>query len=151
MQVIPEGDTKAIGARLRGVPREAFVDALIAQLSEEARQNPLYTFEKLRNWVEIIAGIFGIAKGYEPDGTVGTYDAFYGAKAPEPVVCDDETWRDVWIGEWKDFVHAAPATSLSVESSARCHYLPGTHETFTRPEHLFAFQKTINEALAQPV
>ncbi|KAI9740209.1 MAG: putative NRPS-like protein biosynthetic cluster [Cirrosporium novae-zelandiae] len=91
---------------------------------------------KLERWAHVAASMQGLARGYEPQGSVDTLDVFVAIPLPA-VAKDKQDWIDNKLSHWKDFVRSPP----------RFHDVDGAHYTMLSPENIQSFQKTLKSAM----
>ena len=94
------------------------------------------TSEALYNWANLAFALQGIAKEYEPRGTVACMDVFY-ATPLAAVAQSKKEWLEGPLSKWRDFVREAP----------RYHEVDGAHYTMISPEHVQRFAKKLKSAL----
>lgn len=94
--------------------------------------------EKLDWWAGIAEQIQGLARNYDPSGSVACMDVFYAVPiyriSPQR---DKQGWLQNEMMNWTKFSR----------TPVRYHDSPGTHHTMVDPENVFVFQKILREAM----
>ena len=94
------------------------------------------TSEALCNWANLAFALQGIAKEYEPKGSVALMDVFY-AIPLAAVAQSKKEWVEGPLSKWQDFVKEVP----------RYHEVDGAHYTMISPENVQRFAKKLKLVL----
>ena len=109
----------------------------IVQIADPARMTELsLTPQALANWANLAFALQGIARDYEPSGSVAAIDVFYAV--PLAAVAQSKAeWVNGPLSKWKDYCRTRP----------RFHDVDGAHYTMIGPAHVYQFQKKLKIAL----
>lgn len=136
LDIITETTASELSAPLRSLNKEEAL-AHVVKIANPTRMAELsLTSEALYNWANIAFALQGIAKEYEPRGTVACMDVFY-ATPLAAVAQSKKEWLEGPLSKWRDFVGEAP----------RYHEVDGAHYTMISPEHVQRFAKKLKSAL----
>ena len=115
---------------LRGVDRSQALERVVGDVAAPARMAELsLTPDALAHWA-------GVARDYEPGGTVGAMDVFY-CVPPAAVASSKEEWLVHHMSQWAGFCR----------TEVRFHDVGGSHYTMIGPEHVGGFQRKLRLAL----
>ena len=136
LDIVTETTASELSAPLHSLTKEqALVN--VVKIANPTRMAELsLTSEALYNWANLAFALQGIAKEYEPTGTVASMDVFY-ATPLAAVAQSKKEWVEGPLSKWRDFVREAP----------RYHEVDGAHYTMISPEHVQRFAKTLKSAL----
>ena len=134
--IITEQRSEELTAGLRPLAKSEQVEQLLAE-SDAMRCAELgLTHSALLNWVDVAFALQKIGWEYEPRGSVKAMDVFY-CQPLKIVAKTREEYRTKKLDKWKDFVRG----------DVRFHEVDGEHYTMIGPDHVFAFQRTLQKAL----
>lgn len=136
LDIITETTASELSAPLRSLNKEEAL-AHVVKIANPTRMAELsLTSEALYNWANLAFALQGIAKEYEPRGTVACMDIFY-ATPLAAVAQSKKEWLEGPLSKWREFVREAP----------RYHEVDGAHYTMISPEHVQRFAKKLKSAL----
>lgn len=136
LDIIAEATASELSAPLHSLSKEEAL-AEVLKIANPTRMVELsLTSEALRNWANLAFALQGIAKGYEPEGSVASMDVFY-AVPLAAVAQSKKEWVEGPLSKWRDFVREAP----------RYHEVDGAHYTMISPNHVHSFAKKLKSVL----
>jgi acyl-CoA synthetase (AMP-forming)/AMP-acid ligase II/thioesterase domain-containing protein len=113
--------------------------AYMHSVSDQTRWAELgLTEDDYIKWADISAGLQGMARDYEPAGTVKCMDVFV-ADPLQQVARDRTDWKDNKLSLWKDFVR----------DDVRFHDVQGAHYTMMSPEYCGNFAQKLRQILQE--
>lgn len=136
LDIITETTASELSAPLRSLNKEEAL-ANVVKIANPTRMAELsLTSEALYNWANLAFKLQGIAKEYEPKGSVACMDVFY-AIPLAAVARSKKEWVEGPLSKWRDFVKEAP----------RYHEVDGAHYTMISPENVQRFAKKLRLVL----
>ncbi|KAK0509686.1 hypothetical protein JMJ35_008080 [Cladonia borealis] len=136
LEIITETTASELSAPLRSLSREEAL-ADVVEIADLRRMAALsLTSEALYDWANLAFALQGIAKEYEPKGSVALMDVFY-ATPLAAVAQSKKEWVEGPLSKWQDFVKEAP----------RYHEVDGAHYTMISPENVQRFAKKLKLVL----
>lgn len=136
LDIITEATASNLSTPLRSMTNKEAL-ALIMKTANPARTAELsLTPTALSKWANLAFALQGIAKEYEPEGSVAVMDVFY-ATPLAAVALSKKEWVEGPLNEWRNFVEEAP----------RYHEVDGAHYTMISPEQVSRFAKKLKSAL----
>lgn len=119
-----------------GYTKHEIVKRILAIAPPELLETLSLNEEKLIQWADISHSLQGLARTYDPSGTVEHIDVFY-ANPLLAVGSDKQTWLEQHLHPWSEFSR----------QPVRFHDSPGAHYTMLSPENVFRMQKVLRSAL----
>ena len=136
LDIITETTAYELSAALRSLNKQEAL-AKVVKIANATRMAELsLTSEALHNWANLAFALQGIAKEYEPEGSVALMDVFY-ATPLTAVAHSKKEWVEGPLSKWRDFVKEAP----------RYHEVDGAHYTMISPENVQRFAKKLKSVL----
>ena len=136
LDLITEQHASDLSSEMQKLSRENALSHIV-QIANSARMNELsLTPNALANWANLAFALQGIARDYEPSGSVAAIDIFYAI--PLVAVAQSKTeWVEGPLSKWKDYSRTRP----------RFHDVDGAHYTMIGPAHVYQFQKKLKMVL----
>lgn len=136
LDLVTEDHAHALSPQIRTLGRPQAV-AHVLEIAAPARVADLsLTAQALENWAGLAHGLQGMARDYEPSGSVAAVDVFY-CQPLSIVAATKEEWLQDHLSKWADFCRTRP----------RFHAVEGSHYTIIGQTHVFGFQKVLKQAL----
>lgn len=115
--------------------KDALVDILLSESSEEVLTDFGLDKERLSRWTSLALNSHTIARSYEPTGRVPVLEVFYGQ--PIQTVAHSKTeWLEKKLSLWADFV-----------DNVRFHEVAGDHYTLISPGNVGSFSRVLKKRL----
>jgi acyl-CoA synthetase (AMP-forming)/AMP-acid ligase II/thioesterase domain-containing protein len=120
--------------------REAALAAVLDKCSPDRLAELQLDAAALENWALLAHRLQGMARDYEPSGTVAAMDVFQAIPLRE-AARDRRDWVENHLGKWADFVRAGGEPVF--------HEVGGAHYTMLGPEHVEGFAQRLIAVLKE--
>jgi len=136
LYIITETTASELSAPLRSLNKEEALANVVKTANPTRMAELSLTSEALYKWANLAFALQGIAKDYEPKGSVALMDVFY-AIPLAAVAQSKKEWIEGPLSKWRDFVKEAP----------RYHEVDGAHYTMISLENVQRFAKKLKSVL----
>nr|UBX54509.1 non ribosomal peptide synthetase [Aspergillus sp.] len=133
--LIAEDEMATLGPHLRGLPRDAAIQTILARASPRRVAELDLTASALLQWAELTSAMAQATRGYEPLGETRSVDVFY--TEPSGALA---TSREEWLGrhrEWRQFGRL----------ETRFHPLQGLHYRLLDEDNVHGVYRVLSRAL----
>lgn len=136
LSLITEDYSREVSEQVSQLSRSDAVDFVLEAADKARLQELALSRAALENWACLAFGLQGMAREYDPSGSLRSIDVFIAI--PLAVVAETKAlWIEKHLSKWADFSDTPPVL----------HDVDGSHYTMIGEDHVFSFQKKLRKAL----